>query len=178
MKLSTHIIRRVGRAVVLSLALAAIAVPASQAGTSAQSGGVEVHVFPLHGQAQSVPLVTDNSGRQAGTEARVFRLHGQAQSVPLVTDHSARRGYAVSRSDLLDPLIADAIRYSALRTSYSAGQAGTGGATSMPSNVVAKSTPGNGFDWRDAGIGAAGAFTLVALFAVTLAAIRRRVSIA
>jgi hypothetical protein len=141
MKLSSHIIRRVGRAAVFSLALAAIAVPASQASRSAQSGGTDVRVFRLHGQAPRVPLVTDNAGRPVGAntaEVRVFRLHGQAQSVPLVTDHSAIRGYATT-----------------------------------PLNVTTHSTSG-GFAWRDAGIGAAGAFALVALGAGTLVAIRKR----
>jgi hypothetical protein len=85
MKVSTHNIRRLMQATLVSVAIAAIVAPPSQAKV------IGAQVYRLSGQqGQSVPLVTDNAGRaDARTSVQVYRLmHQQPESVPLVTDHS------------------------------------------------------------------------------------------
>ena len=104
MKLSTSIIQRPRRAAVLSVVLAAIAVPASQArlGTNnsgAQAGRPDLRVYRLiDGHAESAGFVTDNSAARADTDTqsgsdngRVYRLiHGQPHAATFVTDRPDR----------------------------------------------------------------------------------------
>jgi hypothetical protein len=140
MKVSTHNIRGLMQATLVSVAIAAIVAPPSQAKF------IGAQVYRLSGQqGQSVPLVTDNAGRaDARTYVRVYRLvHQQPESVPLVTDHSGAQPEVGSQDhSSFDPLI--------------------------------NSTSGAGFHWRDAGIGAATVFAVVALGMGALVVLRRR----
>jgi hypothetical protein len=170
MKLSTHNARRPINATLVSLAVAAIVAPQSQAKY------IDAYVYRLTGQqTHSVPLVTDHSGTQSPIgNATVYRLlHQQAESVPLVTDHSGRAGVEARflvGSARVYRLVNPQAQSVPLVTDH-AGRA-------SESSIGLSTASANGFDWRDAGIGAAGALGLVALGAATVAGVRRRSALA
>jgi hypothetical protein len=65
-----------------------------------------------------------------------------------------------------------------LITEHSAGQNGTGLRSAVPSSSAATSLEATGFSWRDAGIGAAGALTLLLVVGGAMLALRKRSALA
>ena len=169
MKVSTHINRSARRIAVLSVALFACAVPA-QAAAGTQ-------IYRLHGQPESVPLVTDNSTSGSVDNVRVFRLHSQGQSVPLVTDNSGRTAGTTASQNYgpLDPIIANAVRESSQLDPIIANAV----RESEHSNAAPlKTTSSTTFDWRATGIGLAAFSALMALGFAGMTAKRRRSALA
>ena len=90
-------------------------------------------------------------------------------------------GPLTAPAKVITPLQADGLRWQAMAARYQALQAQQ--ATSERSNGVAGPSPSlvpqvvlstsNGFDWRDAGIGASSAFALALILVIGVALIRR-----
>jgi hypothetical protein len=160
MKLSTHNTRRLWKATLVSLALAAVAAPQSQAKV------IEAQVYRLGGQnGQSVPLVTDHGGIGTSNAAvQVFRLvNRQPESAPLVTDNG---GIGTSNATVQVYRLNQQPESTPLVTDRSGMELTVGGRDSS-----------RGFPWRDAGIGSA-VLVVVAMAAATLLTVRRRTTLA
>jgi hypothetical protein len=160
MKLSTHNTRRLFKATLVWLALAVVAAPQSQAKV------IGAQVYRLSGQhSQSVPLVTDHGGIGTSNAAvQVYRLvNQQPESAPLVTDQG---GIGTSNAAVqVYRLVNQQPESAPLVTDHSATAPTVGGRDL-----------GQGFHWRDAGIGAV--LVVVATAAAILLTIRRRSTLA
>jgi uncharacterized protein (TIGR03382 family) len=109
-------------------------------------------------------------------------IHRSTPSIPLITEHSAGqkgvKSYAGAKYGPLDPWAYNVIRRGAspipLVTEHSAGQNSTAEPSTGHVNPGSASVEPNGFNWRDAGIGATSTLALVMLVASAIAVRRRR----